>query len=67
MKDNEIGERLRYGNVLLVVEPTTFKNCDGCFFWGRNCGFIRVAMEIGPCSEMLRADKTSVIFKEVKI
>lgn len=67
MNDLKIGERLRYGNVLLEVEPSKFMNCDGCYFQGSSCGVIRVANEIGFCTETHRADKTSVIFKEVKI
>lgn len=67
MNNNEIGERIRIGNVLLVVEPNTSKNCDGCYFQGSSCGFHRMVYEIGFCSEKLRADKTSVIFREVKL
>ena len=66
MINYEIGERFRYGNVVLKVEPAASLNCDGCFFKGSNCAVIRVAYEIGYCSGNHRADKTSVIFKEVE-
>lgn len=67
MKDLEIGEMIRYGNVLLKIEPSENMSCDGCFFKGSGCGVIRVANEIGHCTETHRADKTSVIFREVKL
>ena len=65
MIEHKIGEVLRYGNVMLTVEPSKFMNCEGCFFKNLDCGNARLDYNIGHCTETHREDKTSVIFVKI--
>lgn len=61
--ERKIGEIFNTGNSKLQVVKSML--CVGCFYEkkSKKCIFNN---ESGECSESLRTDKTSVIFKEVK-
>lgn len=63
MPERKIGERFVLDRSTFTVEKGF--NCEGCFFnMGRPvCDLPEVIDIIGPCSQYLRGDKTSVIFK----
>ena len=59
MKDLKVGER-----VTLEVIETDKESCKGCFFDSKM--FHCEALRKYPCSNKIRSDNKSVIFKEVK-
>ena len=61
--ERKIGEVFNDGPTKLEVVAS--RSCIGCFYEKKSAKCI-FNNESGECSESFRADKTSVIFKEVK-
>lgn len=67
-KEYRIGEKIKLGNVTLVVEGTKDYGCDGCFF-KRLCqsrGENDVIEMVGGCLPSERINGDNVIFAKVE-
>lgn len=72
MKEHKVGEKFAMSvngrEVMLEVVP--YCGCGGCYFDDDEVCPLDIKPlgdEVGPCSRKRRADKTSVIFKEVQL
>lgn len=67
-KEYKVGEKIKLGNVTLLVEKAESWDCGKCFFY-KICNsnlFYEVERIIGECVPNYREDKNNVIFIEVK-
>lgn len=67
-KEYKIGEKIKLGNVTLVVEGTKDYGCDGCFF-KRLCQSRcenDVTEMVGGCAPRERINGDNVIFVKVE-
>lgn len=59
--ERKIGEVFELEGRKLKVEKTEYGECDGCYFFEREC-----LQEIhGECCDGVREDNTDVIFKDI--
>lgn len=67
-KEYKVGEKIKLGNVTLVVEGTKDYGCDGCFF-KRLCQIMcenDVIEMVGGCLPSERINGDNVIFAKVE-
>lgn len=67
-KEYKVGEKIKLGNVTLLVEKAQDYECGDCFFKGLcdNDLFIEVAYMVGDCIANNRETKDNVIFVKVE-
>lgn len=67
-KEYKVGEKIKLGNVTLLVEQRDRMNCVGCFF-DRICNhnlFTEVKNMVGGCVPCERTNGDNVIFVKVE-
>lgn len=62
--ERKIGEVFTEGDVKLQV--VTSKGCNECFYNNLKCFSVLSSNNRGDCHAIIRSDKNSVIFKELK-
>lgn len=63
-KEFQIGEKIKLGNVSLIVEESYEYDCHNCFFYKlcRYECYKEVTNMIGECTSINRKDEKSVVF-----